>query len=74
LIVRFARSDAVSLDVGFYYTANAMGRLIGTLLSGFLFQWAGLEMCLSVSAVFVLLAGLLAWGIPVAEENGLSSH
>jgi predicted MFS family arabinose efflux permease len=68
LIVRFSRADAVSLDVGFYYMANAMGRLVGTLLSGILFQWAGLGLCLWVSAVFVLLAGLLAWGIPVLEN------
>ncbi|PFG08648.1 MFS transporter [Marinobacter sp. LV10MA510-1] len=34
LIVSLARADGVSLDVGFYYMSNAMGRLIGTLLSG----------------------------------------
>ena len=30
LIVSYAGRDGVSLDVGFYYMANAMGRLVGT--------------------------------------------
>ncbi|HSM11508.1 MAG TPA: organoarsenical effux MFS transporter ArsJ, partial [Lysobacter sp.] len=46
LIVSFARADAVSLDVGFYYMANAMGRLLGTVLSGWVYQVAGLTACL----------------------------
>lgn len=44
LIVSYAREDGVSLDVGFYYMANAAGRLLGTVLSGALFQWWGLEL------------------------------
>ncbi|HET8791146.1 MAG TPA: organoarsenical effux MFS transporter ArsJ, partial [Modicisalibacter sp.] len=50
LIVRFARADGVSMDVGFYYMANAMGRLIGTVMSGWLYQAQGLAACLWVSA------------------------
>jgi len=42
LIVRYASADGVSLDVGFYYMANAIGRLVGTMLSGWLYQTAGL--------------------------------
>ncbi|PIE41231.1 MAG: MFS transporter [Gammaproteobacteria bacterium] len=53
LIVRYAGRDGVSLDVGFYYMANAMGRLAGTLLSGWLFQAYGLIACLWVSAAFI---------------------
>ena len=60
LIVSFAGSDGVSLDVGFYYMANAMGRLIGTLLSGWLFQQYGLATCLWVSSAFVAIAALLS--------------
>jgi hypothetical protein len=41
------REDGVSLDVGFYYMANALGRLLGTLLSGWVFQVAGLAACLA---------------------------
>ncbi|RLU03446.1 MAG: MFS transporter [Ketobacter sp.] len=64
LIVSFADEDGVSLDVGFYYMANAMGRLLGTLLSGWLFQAYGLTTCLLVSSLFVLLAAVFALRIP----------
>ncbi|MGB1027266.1 MAG: hypothetical protein ACPGYL_11970, partial [Rhodospirillaceae bacterium] len=39
LVVSLADSDKVALTVGFYYMANAWGRLLGTLLSGLLYQW-----------------------------------
>ncbi|MFT6915847.1 MAG: putative MFS family arabinose efflux permease [Motiliproteus sp.] len=64
LIVSYAREEAVSLDVGFYYMANALGRLLGTLLSGWLFQEYGLATCLWVSTSLVLLAALLSLGLP----------
>ncbi|MDV7338065.1 organoarsenical effux MFS transporter ArsJ [Terasakiella sp. A23] len=56
LIVAYSDEDKVSLSVGFYYMANAVGRLLGTLLSGLVYQMAGLEACLAVSAVMVLIA------------------
>ena len=37
----YSESDRVSMSVGFYYMANACGRLLGTLLSGVLYQQAG---------------------------------
>ena len=64
LIVSYAKEDGVSLDVGFYYMSNALGRLIGTLLSGWVFQAWGLEACLWVSSAFVLLAALISIGLP----------
>ena len=64
LIVSHARSDGVSLDVGFYYMANAMGRLVGTLLSGYVFQVYGLAACLAISTLFILLAALIALALP----------
>ncbi len=64
LIVSYAGEDGVSLDVGFYYMANAMGRLIGTVLSGWLYQDYGLTVCLWVSAGFILLTALLSLGLP----------
>jgi predicted MFS family arabinose efflux permease len=64
LIVSYATADGVSLDVGFYYMANAMGRLVGTVLSGWIFQAWGLEACLWISTVFVALAALLSMGLP----------
>lgn len=59
LIVSFADEDGASKDVGFYYMANAGGRLIGTLLSGLTYQFAGMEASLVVSSVFVMLAAAL---------------
>ena len=64
LIVAFAQREAVSLDVGFYYMANAGGRLAGTLLSGFLYQASGLIACLIFSSVLIILSTLAAQSIP----------
>jgi predicted MFS family arabinose efflux permease len=64
LIVRHAQADGVSLDVGFYYMANALGRLLGTVLSGWLYQVHGLEACLWVSALLVALSALAATALP----------
>lgn len=64
LIVSYAKEDGVSLDVGFYYMSNAMGRLLGTVLSGWIYQAYGLEACLWVSSSFVLLAAVISTGLP----------
>jgi predicted MFS family arabinose efflux permease len=58
LIVSYANEDGVSLDVGFYYMANAMGRLLGTVLSGWIYQKYGLAACLAASALMVIVAAL----------------
>jgi predicted MFS family arabinose efflux permease len=59
LILAYADDDAISLDVGFYYSANAAGRLVGTLLSGVLYLWGGLSAALWGSTAFVLITWLL---------------
>jgi predicted MFS family arabinose efflux permease len=64
LIVSYAKEDGVSLDVGFYYMSNAMGRLIGTVLSGWIYQVYGLSACLWISSAFVLLAALISIALP----------
>lgn len=64
LIVSYAKEDGVSLDVGFYYMSNALGRLLGTVLSGWIFQAYGLEACLWVSSAFVALAAFISVGLP----------
>ncbi|EPP5679332.1 organoarsenical effux MFS transporter ArsJ [Vibrio cholerae] len=64
LIVSYAKDDGVSLDVGFYYMANAMGRLIGTILSGWVFQLWGLAACLWVSFGFLVLTTLISFWLP----------
>ena len=61
LIVAMAKEDGVSMDVGFYYTANALGRLLGTVLSGFLYQSfhtgeQGLQACLLASFLLAIAA------------------
>ncbi|MCM8595228.1 organoarsenical effux MFS transporter ArsJ [Accumulibacter sp.] len=71
LILAYTDSDKVAMNVGFYYMANAAGRLAGTVLSGALYQWGlqsgpsdGLIACLWASAIFVLVAGGLSLLLP----------
>lgn len=64
LIVSYAKADGVSMDVGFYYMANAMGRLIGTVLSGWLFQAYGMASCLWVSSLFLLMTAIISVALP----------
>jgi Arabinose efflux permease len=64
LILTYADNDKVAMNVGFYYMANAGGRLAGTILSGLLYQWNGLTACLWASAVCVLAAALLSMLLP----------
>ncbi len=52
------------MNLGFYYMANAGGRLTGTVLSGWAYQVWGLEGCLWFSAAFVLAAALLSLALP----------
>ncbi len=70
LIVSYAKGDGVSLDVGFYYMANAMGRLIGTILSGWVFQMAGLAACLWVSCAFLVVTSLISLYLPKTKALG----
>jgi predicted MFS family arabinose efflux permease len=69
LILAYAEGDKVAMNVGFYYMANAGGRLAGTVLSGALYVWQGLEACLWASALFVLAAGLLSRLLPSAATQ-----
>lgn len=68
LVLAYTEAEHVSLNVGFYYMANAGGRLVGTLLSGLTYQWGGLVACLGVSALFVLAAWALSLTLPEIEE------
>ena len=56
LILSFTDAKRVTMDVGFYYMANAAGRLVGTLLSGFTYQIGGLALCLATAAVMLALS------------------
>ena len=53
LILSFTNTDRVTMDVGFYYMANAAGRLMGTILSGLTYQFGGLPLCLCTAAVMI---------------------
>ena len=60
LILAFTRAERVTMDVGFYYMANAGGRLVGTVLSGVTYQMGGLALMLGTAAVMVALSALAA--------------
>ena len=73
LILAYSDDDEVALDVGFYYSANAAGRLVGTLLSGVFYLWGGLSLALWGSAVFVAVTWLLTLRLsPLPEYLGVS--
>ena len=64
LILAYSHYDKVAMNVGFYYMANAGGRLTGTVLSGWLYQQHGLQGCLWMATGFVLAAALLSMKLP----------
>ena len=68
LILAYAGSEKAAEDVGFYYAANALGRLIGTLLSGLLYQWGGLVLSLAGSAAMLLLCWAITLLLPTRME------
>ena len=67
LILAYAGSEKAAEDVGFYYAANAFGRLIGTLLSGLLYQWGGLLYALLGSAFMLLVCWLITLSLPTTR-------
>jgi predicted MFS family arabinose efflux permease len=71
LILAYAGSEKAAEDVGFYYAANAVGRLLGITLSGALYQIAGITGCLIGSAVMLLLCSLITFLLP--HNAGLST-
>ena len=69
MVLAYTDADSVSLNVGFYYMANAAGRLLGTLLSGALFMLGenatiGMQLCLWCSSVLVLFSWLSSLRLP----------
>lgn len=69
LIVSWSGRDKVSMNVGFYYMANAGGRLMGTVLSGWVYQLYGLTGCLWLSSLFVVIAGLISMRLPELRKT-----
>ena len=68
LILAYSDHDKVAMNVGFYYMANAGGRLIGTVLSGLIYQTQGLTGCLWWSTAFVIAASLISIGLPAIQS------
>lgn len=72
LILAYAGSEKAAEDVGFYYAANALGRFIGTLLSGLLYQWGGLLYALVGSACMLITCWLITLALPVTRAKSCS--
>ncbi|MFK7851121.1 MAG: organoarsenical effux MFS transporter ArsJ [Akkermansiaceae bacterium] len=79
LILDYTDHDKVAMNVGIYYMANACGRLIGTILSGFLYQLGtktdgttGLVYCLIASAIFLLITGIISLRLPSSKTQATS--
>jgi predicted MFS family arabinose efflux permease len=68
LILAYSEGDKVTMNVGFYYMANAGGRLAGTVLSGVMYEHTGLLGCLAASAAFAVAAAVLAMMLPRAGD------
>ena len=69
MVLAYTDAESVSLNVGFYYMANAAGRLVGTLLSGAVFMLGrtaagGMQACLWCSSLLVLLAWISSLRLP----------
>jgi hypothetical protein len=74
LILAYSEDDdEVATNVGFYYMANAGGRLLGTLLSGVIFELYGFIGCLLASGLLVLAAGLLSFNLPRSQGISLAA-
>ncbi len=64
LVLAYTEDNDVALNVGFYYMANSGGRLLGTVTSGITYQLGGIEACLWISCLFVLLAAVISTQLP----------
>jgi predicted MFS family arabinose efflux permease len=69
LVLAFTDDDKVALNVGFYYMANSGGRLVGTVLSGLVYQFFGLIGCLWVSTALVIAAAMITRKLPDPEPS-----
>lgn len=69
LILAYAGSEKAAEDVGFYYAANATGRLMGIVLSGLLYQFGGMTACLIGSAAMLAVCWLVTFLLPAAQSS-----
>ena len=73
LILAFSKEERVTMDVGFYYMANAGGRLLGTVLSGLTYQLGGVPACLGTAAAMVAISALAAGRLNDTTERSHSA-
>ncbi len=73
LVLAYAGSEKAAEDVGFYYAANALGRFLGTLLSGLLYQWGGLIYALLGSALMLFICWLITLRLPEKRLTGIEA-
>jgi MFS family permease len=71
LVLAYAGSEKAAEDVGFYYAANALGRFLGTLLSGLLYQWGGLIYALLGSALMLFICWLITLRLPEQRSTAV---
>ncbi|MFM2045722.1 MAG: organoarsenical effux transporter ArsJ [Pseudomonadota bacterium] len=71
LILAYSDGDKVALNVGFYYMANAGGRLVGSLLSGLVYQYAGIIGCLLTASAMVAVSFLITLVLPTRGFEGV---
>jgi len=69
LILAYAGSEKAAEDVGFYYAANATGRLMGIVLSGLLYQVGGITACLIGSATMLIVCWLITFLLPAGAAS-----
>jgi hypothetical protein len=74
LILSFTDAKRVTMDVGFYYMANAAGRLTGTMLSGFTYQLGGLPLCLGTAAGMIFFSWLATSQLRENTQMQVQSH
>ena len=72
LVLAYAGSEKSAEDVGFYYAANALGRFVGTLMSGLLYQWGGLLYALLGSAVMLVICWLVTLYLPTQKPAAIA--
>ncbi|WP_088343858.1 MULTISPECIES: organoarsenical effux MFS transporter ArsJ [Rhodomicrobium] len=73
LILAYAGSEKAAEDVGFYYAANASGRLMGILLSGVLYQLGGMTACLLGSAAMLGVCWLITLLLPTGRDEAVGA-
>ena len=74
MIVHYSESEKAAMTVGFYYMANAGGRLVGTVLSGVVYQFGGIVTCLWISTFFVGAAALISTALALPDSKRLAEE